>query len=472
MSDTLLAALERGRVALEDGRTADAVVAFEAAWNVVPGDPSVALALANAQRLAGDLTASRHTLIAASRARPSNDPTVSMGLGGALLDAGAPREAAACFARVRRLVPSDPAPVAALAGAMRMQGDPRTAASLIAQALERAPTHPAFLLTAAQVHHDLGDLAQARAFIDRADALRPGHGPTRLQRAYTTLLAGASADGWSDFEMRPLPVPKTTAQPWHGQPLAGESILVTAEQGIGDQFQFVRFARHLVARGAARVVVECHADAVAVLRASGVDAVPRDHRVDTTWHVPMLSLPHRLGLGSDVDGGAVPYLVAPSAGDTRLPPRASATRPRVGVVWAGNPSFTGRVTRDLDPTLLPVIVQLDGYEWIALQHGEAAALAPGGMLQPALPRDWAGTASLLRELDALVTTDTGIAHLAGAMAVPCVVMLQYVPDWRWGLHGTTTPWYPGMHLLRQPAPGDWPSVLSALPNALTAVLKQ
>ena len=148
-----------------------------------------------------------------------------------------------------------------------------------------------------------------------------------------------------------------------------------------------------------------------------------------------------------------------------LPTRTRARR--LGLVWAGNPAFTGRATRDLDPALLPQIIDTPNVEWIALQHGQAGDVTFDGLSRIALPHDWAGTAALLATLDGLVTTDTGIAHLAGAMGVPTWVLLQHVPDWRWGLHGTQCAWYPATTLIRQPRARDWQSVVNALGVALS-----
>ena len=199
--------LTEGQHALEAGRYADAAAAFGRVRDQMPADVSIAIALANAHRLAGDLPASRRTLLQAYGEGDWSAPTTAFALGTALLDAGAPREATACFQRVVRALPADPAAQGALAGARRTLGEPGAAWPLIEKALRRAPANPALLLTAAQVRHDLVDFPAARRYLDRADAVRPGHAATRLQRAYSSLIEGASAEGWALFDERPLPVP-------------------------------------------------------------------------------------------------------------------------------------------------------------------------------------------------------------------------------------------------------------------------
>jgi hypothetical protein len=185
--------------------------------------------------------------------------------------------------------------------------------------------------------------------------------------------------------------------------------------------------------------------------------------------VPLLSLPLVLGVNDDVFGADVPYLYAP-AHPADVAPWLPAPRDglrRLGLVWAGNPTFPGRATRDLQPSLLASIVALPHVQWIALQQGPAGAVAlPGLHHLPALT-DWQQTAAVLAQLDGLVTTDTGIAHLAGAMGVRTWVLLSRVPDWRWGLHGDTSPWYPHTTLVRATRSGSWNGIVEQLAAQLT-----
>jgi hypothetical protein len=457
-------ALLAGQTALERGAYADAADAFRLVREALPHDVTVALMLANALRLADDPLGARSVLETAEATGDWTAPATAHQLAGALLDAGAPFAALRCAEYVRQRLPTDPAALGAVAAARRMVGDAEGAWPLVERAVRLAPREPSLLLTAAQVRHDLRDLPGAERFLTRADTARPGHGPTQVQRAYTSLLRAPSEAGWALFEARPLPVPPTRARPWHGEPLTGQSVLVTAEQGVGDQFQFLRFVAALRDRGAGRVVVECHRDAVSLLMANGYEALPRGSTIETDWHVPMMSLPHRLGTGAALLGDRVPYLTA-----TRRVALPADGRPNIGLVWAGNPAFPGGVTRDLDPTLLPELVATPDIRWWSLQQGPAgASLVPGLTAAPS-PGSWEDTAALLASLDGLVTTDTGIAHLAGAMGVRTWVMLQYVPDWRWGLEHPQTPWYPSVQLVRPRRWNDWRSVVAGVQQALASL---
>jgi tetratricopeptide (TPR) repeat protein len=465
MTEALERALQAGETALASGDMAAATSAFEAAWHEAPDSVPLALALANVHRLRDSLVTQREVLERAFATGDWSEEQVAYALGSALLEVGAADAALRCFNAVRARRPRDPAVLGALAAAHRVNGEASRAWPFIREALQLAPGTAAHLLIAAQVRHELGDLPGAEDWLDKAERARPDHAPTRVQRAYTSLLRGPSAAGWALFESRPLPEPATGAAPWRGEPLREQSIVVTAEQGVGDQFQFLRFLAALKERGAGHVVVECHAHAVSLLQANGIEAVPRGTAPITAYHVPLMSLPHRCGLGAAVFGERVPYLRSPLH---RTASTAAGTTPRrrLGLVWAGNPAFPGRGTRDFDPALLPLLVDSADVEWISLQQGVAGADAPPGVRQAGALPDWAATAALLQELDGLVTTDTGIAHLAGAMGVPTWVLLQKVPDWRWGLSGTTTPWYPTLTLVRQPQPGDWRGVVERLAQAL------
>jgi cytochrome c-type biogenesis protein CcmH/NrfG len=469
--------LVAGQTALDAGQYADAAAAFMRVQDAVPGEIAVALMVADAWRLAGHTVARRDALVAVFHhvtARPSGaasvdhaDVTAIYALATALLDAGAPLEARSLFERVVRQRPRDPAALGALAGATRAGGDPQRAWPLAQRAMAMAPKQPALLLTAAQIRHALGDLTRARYWLDRAEALRPAHGPTRLQRALTSLLGGPSAEGWADFEHRGLPTPPTTgAAPWHGESLQGQSILVTMEQGHGDTFQFVRFVSDLVALGANRVVVECHPSTRALLAASGYDVVVRGEVPVTDWYVPILSLPHWLGRGAEVASGRTPYLHTGAPGAARAARRANASVRRIGVVWQGNPAFPATTLRDFDRALLPQLLDIPAVEWVSLQYGATDVAASDRIAKPELSSMWLDTAVLLDELDAMVSVDTGIAHLAGAMGIPTFILLPFSPDWRWGLGIDTSPWYPSVRLIRQRAPRAWGSVVSDLARLL------
>ena len=454
--------LTAGQEALEAERFRDAATAFAQAARALPTEWSLHQMTANAWRLAGEIVRAREQLqVAFAEARPTEVEGL-FALGSALLDSGAPTEARQCFDQVVVQRPRDPAALAALASARRADGDPEGAWPLIPRALTLAHKMPALFLTAAQIRHALGDTAGARQWLAKAEKIRPGHHLQQVQLAFSHLIEGASAPGWAAFEARGLPALPEGARDWHGEPLEGQTIAVVMEQGLGDLFHFVRYVRRLEARGPARVIVECPASTVSLLVASGFDAVPVGQLPPTDWAVPLLSLPMRLGSDADTASDIVPYL---HTGDAPHAPRAYAPRhdpPRIGVVYQGNPAFLSTVLRDLDAAALGALLALPQVRWVWLQYGVAPQAAAGAIEQPVLTGDWLDTARLLESLDAVVTVDTAVAHLAGATGLPVFVLVPFAPDWRWGLGREDCAWYPTARVVRQPASRDWAGALAAL----------
>ncbi len=458
----ILQCLTDGQRFLEDGRHIEAAHAFTRARDAMPGVSAIALMAANAWRLAEHVLEERAALRVALRAADRDDVAALYELGTALLRVGAPREARRCFESAVQQHPHDAAAWSALASATRAAGEPAAAWGFVQKALALRPHEPSIMLTAGQVRHALGDLDEAANWLNRAAALRHGHAMTDLQRAFTSLLRGANAEGWEWFEARRQPAIPAGTRLWRGEALAGDSILVLGEQGIGDQFHFARFIPRLYALGASRVVVACHRSTVALFAASGFDAVALDDAPPTTtWAVPLLSLPHRLRVGADVAAETIPYLRPPTTPASLL--ATTAARKRLGLVWKGNPEFAATVLRDLDEAHLASLAAIPDIDWVSLQYGLAVPPARASAIAPMPPvRDWAATADVLTRLDGVVTVDTSMAHLAGAMGIPAWVLVPYSPDWRWGLVDETTPWYPTVHLVRQPAPHDWPGAIHRL----------
>ena len=332
----------------------------------------------------------------------------------------------------------------------------------------------------------LGEDDAALACYQQALALEPSHASAQFNQAYVYLRRGDYARGWAALEARDwyaalarqLPWPR-----WQGEALAGRALLIGLEAGLGDMIQFCRYAAQLKALGARRVGVLCHPPLAALFaRLEGVDAVyALGSEIDEDWDVwsPPLSLPHHCHTRLDSIPAALPYLHAEparmAAWAPRLPPREAGWR--VGLVWKGNPKFENDAERSL-PSLaaLAPLAALPGVQWISLQKGagQAEARAADAPL-PLWPlgedfADLADTAAVLRQLDLVISVDTAVAHLAGALAVPCWVLLPaYQTDWRWLAGREDSPWYPGcLRLFRQPTRGDWATPIQRVAQALAA----
>lgn len=305
-------------------------------------------------------------------------------------------------------------------------------------------------------------LDEALALYRRALSVAPGHPMVNADYATSLLLAGQFAEGWARHEWRWKtsvfdPYQRGFVQPlWDGAPLAGRRLLLHGEQGLGDVIQFCRYAP-LAAGG--EVVLEVHPPLVRLLRnLPGITRViARGEPLPMIdLHCPLMSLPR---LFPDIP--AAPYLPSP-------PVRARDGKPRIGLVWAGSASHPDDRHRSLPKAALAPLLDVAKVEWFSLQLGMAP---PDGVADLTSGiGDFADTAERLADLDLLITVDTSIAHLAGAIGRPVWALLAYTPDWRWQLDRSDTPWYPSMRLFRQKRPGDWAGVINEVAAELSAAV--
>jgi tetratricopeptide (TPR) repeat protein len=339
---------------------------------------------------------------------------------------------------------------------------------------------------------DLGRMTEALRAQELAVERDPASPGAQYNLALTRLRLGDWKQGWPGYEARwrfreVHRAPMAFRQPrWQGEPLDGRRILLHAEQGLGDSIQFCRYAALVAARGGSVILqvrepVERLMASLAVVRAG--QAVIAQLGIEPPAfdiECPLMSLPAVFGTTLDT----VPWPGAYLAADPglvfdkrmRFPELQTHGRPlRVGLAWAGNPRYKADSRRSMElATLLPLL-RTSGMTWISLQKGETAgqlASLPGGIFVwdgSSGERDLAETAALIATLDLVITTDTCIAHLAGAMAKPVWILLPHLSDWRWMQQIETTPWYPTARLFRQRAPGDWAGVLDRVIENLSAL---
>jgi hypothetical protein len=253
---------------------------------------------------------------------------------------------------------------------------------------------------------------------------------------------------------------------WDGTPLSGGSVLIARDGGFGDAIQFWRFVLSAKAR-TGRVVLACAPELATLAQTlAGVDEIrvsdgASDDAPDVDAYIPLCALPAVLRIERAQIARPVPYLRADPVAVERMRERIGREpgRRNVGLVWAGNPDFAGDAQRSTHLARLAPLFTAAGLRWVSLQTGvRAQEPAPFGSLLARIELgldDFAQTAAALKALDLLVTTDTAIAHLAGALGVPTIVMLPYAADWRWGIDRAESPWYPSLRLVRQARPGDW-----------------
>jgi tetratricopeptide (TPR) repeat protein len=335
------------------------------------------------------------------------------------------------------------------------------------------------------IHQRLGDEPAALAMFEKAHAIHPTEPEIRFKLGYAQLARGQFSDGWRNaearFEMAPLrdQMSRYAKPRWSGEELFGKTVLVYCEQGAGDAFQFVRYTAGLAARGA-RVVVGCNSAMAPVMQtAPGVSAVVTEVNASVRYdyHTSLLSLPLMAQTTLESIPATVPYLSADAVLTQEWGARIDArcgNRPRVGLVWKGNAAQINDRNRSMALRHFAPLAAACAARSIALismQVGGASELA-----QERLPivdmtegiRSYADTAAILKQIDLLISVDTGVAHLAGALARPVWTLLQFAPDFRWLPKRDDTPWYPTMRLFRQSRRGDWSDVVAGVVAALQA----
>lgn len=340
-----------------------------------------------------------------------------------------------------------------------------------------------------------GHLAAALESYQRASTLKPAAGEFLYYAGLAHLLRGEFRIGGKNYEYRwntralrkvrrefaqsefaslefvptEFPPAEVTAKLWRGEPLNGARILLHAEQGLGDTLQFVRYVPLVAARGG-EVLLEVQPELQRLLdKTEGATQVLArgDALPSFSWHCPLLSLPLAFGTELATIPATVPYLRANPQETQSWSQRLAndgddGEKLRVALAWAGNPKHVRDAQRSIKLSQLAPLAHIDA-RFYSLQKGPAAVqqIAAGIKLIDLAGElnDFAGTAALLSNLDLLITVDTAVAHLAGALGTPVWLLLTQAPDWRWLLHRADSPWYPSMRLFRQPAAGDWAAVL-------------
>jgi hypothetical protein len=307
------------------------------------------------------------------------------------------------------------------------------------------------------------------------------------------LVRGEFAEGWREYEWRwkvpefRSPARNFSVPRWQGQPpqYPGRStLLLHAEQGFGDTIQFLRLLDHAKALDGWRIVLECQSPLYRLLSSNGLADRTIEYRgpgspdVEFDAHLPVGSLPLVTGCVDprDFQPPLAPYIHAdPDLSAGWQPLLGDGPELRVGLIWAGSSSHPQDRHRSIPLRSLSPLHR-PGVRFFSLQLGAAARQmsmgADGLDLVDAAPgiHDFADTAALIERLDLLITVDTAAAHLAGAMGKPVWIMLPYVPDWRWMLDRTDSPWYPSVRLFRQTRPGQWSDPVDAVAKALSELI--
>jgi tetratricopeptide (TPR) repeat protein len=400
-------------------------------------------------------------------------------MGHALTDSGDYAGALKAYQDAARLRPDLPDLSNNLGTALHHANRLEEAARTLTRAHAREPRDPDILLNLSSVQRDLGLFDQAEARLASAARLAPEDPRIRYNQALLLLLLGRFEQAWPGWEQRfragAVPARNLGKPRWRGEALAGRTLLIHAEQGLGDTIQFCRFPFPTDGR----VIFEVQpriARLLAGLRNAPVIWPAGEALPPFDLECPLMSLPAIRGMTAATIPASVPYLFAESEAVQRWRARLGDHGFRVGIAWQGNPARREDGGRSIPLDHYLALASVPGVRLISLQKD-----AGTDQLSPALPIETLGndfdsgpdgfvdTAAVMMHLDLVITSDTAVAHLAGALGRPVWVALRAVPDWRFMLDRSDSPWYPTMRLFRQTVRDAWPPVFDAMRTALMAM---
>jgi len=463
-------------------RTAEAVRHFETALALDPKRPEANYNLGHALQTLERRSEARTCYERAIALRP--DYAEAHNSLGVVLAPDRPEEALASFTRAVAIRPGFADAHNNAGNVLHDLGRHGDALASYRRALTGKPDLAAAHNNVGMALRELNRHEEAVASFEMALAIKPDYVDAHVNEALVRLALGDYATGWKKYVWRRMTKSfnygrKNPPRPlWLGQwDISGKTILLHGEQGLGDTIHFSRYVP-LVAEQGARIVLAVQRPlaalmsglaGVSVLRAQGEAIPPFD------GYCPLPSLPLAFKTTLESIPANMPYLSAPLDRLERWRPIISAIgRPRIGLMWAGAGGTPHNRRRSIALRLLAPLLELPDFHFVALQkevhEDDAAVLQASGMVSFLGERqaDLADAAAMIAMLDLVITIDTSIAHLAGAMGKPVWVLLPFSADWRWLRARTDNPWYPSARLFRQPAPGDWESVVVQVEHALRA----
>ncbi len=410
-------------------------------------------------------------------------------LGTLLQAAGSPTEAIACFREARRLRPGYAEALGNLGVVLQAQGQLAEAQAALEEAITLTPEHAEAYLRLGECLQVQGELLNALACFRKATRLQPDLAAAQCRCAQVRLAQGDFINGWRDFEWR-LQCPQSVdhgalTATWNGADLHGQRVLIQAEQGLGDILQFVRYLPLVAGQRGGEVMFEVPPQLIPLLEPSGFkNLVPTGEPVgECAVHAPLLSLPRLLGTTLETIPAPVPYLSAPP--DLIATWRAKlAESPgfKVGIAWQGDPANALDRFRSIPLSEFQPLADAAGVRLVSLQkkHGLDQLEALGDRLGVVRFGDevdeargaFVDTAAIIKNLDLVITSETSIAHLAGALGAPVWLALSTAADWRWLQNRDDSPWYPTMRLFRQAQLDDWSTVFTRMAAELTALVAE
>jgi tetratricopeptide (TPR) repeat protein len=386
------------------------------------------------------------------------------------------------FRRSLKLNPRAAKTFASVGHMFERKGDLGSAAAAYRDAVKLDPHLRAAHLDLGFVLYGLGELAEADDSFRRVLALQPDSAEAKVNLGLIHLLQGNFSAGLAEYESRWMvgvgDERRFLQRRWKGEPLRGERILLYAEQGLGDTLHFARYVPLVAARGG-EVVLEVQPPLHGLLaKIEGAKRVISrgDPLPEFTWQCPLMSLPFALGTAHATIPAKVPYIEVDPARASGWREKLAGDKQCIGLAWAGNPAHPRDRLRSIPLERLTSLFSIPGAAFYSLQFG--AGREQISQLQPnACPidrlidlgdelKDFTHLAAIVANLDLVITIDSAVAHLAGALGKPVWILLNKGCDWRWFLDRENSPWYPTARLFRQSTAGDWQEVIERVEAAL------
>jgi Flp pilus assembly protein TadD len=451
------------------GRYADAAARYEESLRIDPTDADTqnnyGAAIAELGRLSEAITHYQEAL----RLRPQFADAY-YNLGNAFRLSNRNAEAATCYGTALRHRPNFAEGHNNLGIALRKLYRVTEAEISLREAIRLRPNYPLALVNLGLALADAGRLVEAVALYDEALRLEPNNADAHRNRSLAWLLAGDLGRGFLEYTWRwrcsDFSPPRFTRPAWDGSPLQGRSILLYTEQGLGDTIMFVRFAQEIQTRGGV-VTLAAQEPLLPLLRTcAGIDRlVPRDPLPDDCdTQLPLLNVPAVLGTTLAAIPAQIPYLTAdPTRVERWRSEIATLGSLKVGIAWQGNAAIHYDGLRAIPLRHFEPLAKMEGISLVSMQKGLGTEqLSSVGFpvldLGPRLDLEggaFSDTAALMKSLDLVISCDTAVIHLAGALGVPAWLVLPKIPHWSWLLDREDTPWYPSVRIFRQELTGDW-----------------
>lgn len=474
-----------GVIELHSGAPARAAELITQSIAVFPNNPGSHLNLGNAEKALEHYDAALACYDKALALKP--DYAMAFVGKGVVLQAQAHwAEAMDCFDKAIAINPAGFEAFFNRGNVQKDTGQFEAAIASYGEAIQRNPSFVEAYLSRCAMYLELGQFAAAFASFDEAIAVDRNYAKSYWNKAMALLLAGHYAEGLKLYEWRwkvgfyAGKQPRFSASPWLGaESLQGKTILLHAEQGLGDTIQFCRYAKTVAARGA-RVILEVQEPLVALLKTldGPVEVIVRGSPLPAfDAHCPLLSLPLAFKTVVETIPSEAAYLRADPDRVRQWGAKLGVKKlPRVGLVWSGNKALVDDHTRSISlAALLPYLPS--GFEYVSLQKeiraDDALVLDSNNAVRhfgDAL-NDFSDTAALCDLMDLVISVDTSVAHLSGALGKETWVLLSHLPDWRWLTHRTDSPWYPTVSLYRQSVAGEWQQILARVAADLAEVRK-